>query len=134
MSLNFGFTDDLPVPIGIFDYGKTGTRTNIFSTFWEGLFHKNVFNKINVIAGTNYVEYRFGFTSYIDSLPSYSRYDKTVGLTLGGEYKFSKNSSVAALYKPSLFSFDKRQYRHLISLEARFDFNLWKSKSKLYER
>lgn len=126
LSLNFGFTGDLPVPLGAFDYGKEGTRTNILSSFWEGLYHRNLFGRVNLVGGLNYVKYRFNFTSYVDTLPSYSTFDKTIGLTVGSEYRFSKNSSIALLYRPTIISLDRKGYRHLISLDARFDINLWR--------
>ena len=125
-SLNFGFTGDLPVPMGVFDYGHEGTRTNILSTICEGLYHRNLFNRVNLIAGLNYIKYRFDFTSYVDSLPSYSMYDKTIGLTIGSECRLGKNSYVALFYRPTIISLDQKQYRHLISLDLRFDINLWK--------
>lgn len=125
-SLNFGFTGDLPVPMGPFDQANEGTRTNILSSFWEGLYHRNLFNRVNLITGLNYTKYRFNFTSFVDTLPSYSKFDKSIGLTIGSEYRFSKNSSVVLFYRPTIISFDKKQYRHLISLDFRFDINLWK--------
>jgi hypothetical protein len=125
-SLNFGFTGDLPAPIGAFDYGKEGTRTNILSNFWEGLYQRNLFERANIIAGINYVKYRFNFTSYVDTLPSYSIFDKTIGLTIGSEYRFSKTFSVALFYRPTIIPLDEEHYRHLLSLDARFDINLWR--------
>ena len=126
LSLNVGFTGDLPVPMGPFDYGHEGTRTNILCAFFEGLYHRNLIAKWGIIAGLNYVKYRFVFTSYVDTLPSYSTFDKTIGLTIGSEYRFSRVFSVALLYRPTIFSLDLKQYRHLISLDARFDINVWR--------
>jgi len=125
-SLNFGFTGDLPVPVGAFDYGKEGTRASILTNFWEGLYHRRLFHRVNILAGLNYIKYRFNFTSYVDSLPSYSKFDKTIGLTIGSEYRFSRNSSIALFYRPTIISLDQKQYRHLISLDARFDINVWR--------
>ena len=127
-SFNFGFTGDLPAPIGAFDYAKEGTRTNIFSTFGEVIYHRNVFGKLNIIAGLNYVRYRFNFMSYVDTLPSYSTFDKTLGVTAGSEYRFNKTFSVAFFYRPAIVCFDLKHHRHLISLDARFDINVWKQK------
>src|SRR5438105_4960176 len=64
VSMNFGLTGDLPVPMGPFDYAKEGTRTNIRSSFLDVLYHKNLFKRINIIAGVNYVNYKFNFTNY----------------------------------------------------------------------
>jgi hypothetical protein len=127
-SLNFGWTGDLPAPMGAFDYGKDGTRTNILSTFGEVIYHRNVLGKLNILAGPNLVRYRFNFTSYVDSLPSYSIFDKTLGITAGGEYRFSKTFSVGLFYRSTIVSLDLKQYRHLISLDARFDINVWQQK------
>jgi hypothetical protein len=125
-SLNCSFHNDLPAPVGAFDYSQEGTRTNILSTVMEALYTKNLFNRINIIAGINYVRYRFNLTSYVNGLPSYSNLDRTAGLTIGTGYYFSKNSCLALLYRPAIISFDKNQYWHLISLHLRFDFSLWK--------
>jgi hypothetical protein len=128
LSLNFGLTGDLPAPMGPFTYGKVGTRTNILATFREMLYHRKAVGKFSIIAGMNYVKYRFNFTSYEDSLPSYSIFDKTIGITSGCEYRFSKIFSLALLYRPTIISLDFKRYRHLISLDARFDIYLWKQK------
>jgi hypothetical protein len=126
IALNTGLTADLPAPIGAFDYAKEGTRTNILSIFAEGLYYKKLFGKLNIIAGINYVSYRFNFTSYIDTLPSYSVFDRTVGITTGTEYYFSKTFSVALFYRPAIVSLDLKQYRHLVSLDARFNITVWR--------
>jgi len=127
-SLNFGFTGDLPAPMGTFDYRKEGTRTNILSNFWEGLYHRRLLDKLKVITGFNYVKYRFNFSSYVNTLPSYSTSDRTLGITAGSEYQFSKTFSVALLYRPTIISLDLKQYRHVISLDARFDIDVWRRK------
>jgi len=127
-SLNGGFTGDLPAPVAAFDYGHEGTRTNILCTFFEGLYHRNLIAKWNIIAGLNYVKYCFGFTSYVDTLPSYSTFDKTLGITIGSEYRFGRTFSVALFYRPAIVSLDLKQYMHLISLDARFDINVWRQK------
>lgn len=107
-TLNSGFTDDLPVPIGPFDYAKEGTRTNISSTFFEGVYHRSISPRVNLIYRVNYIRYRFDFICYIDSLPSFSVADKSLELTTGAEYRFEKNTSFALFYQPAVFSFDKR--------------------------
>lgn len=129
-SVNAGFTADLPVPMGPFDYGKEGVRTNILSNFWEGLYHRSLHKRVNVIAGVNYVSYRFTFTSYVDTLPSYKIVDNTIGVTLGGEYRFTENVSLALIYRPAIISLDTKQYRHVISLDGRFDINFWRQRKK----
>ncbi len=128
ISLNIGFTGDLPAPMGAFDYGKQGTRTNIGSAFGEMIYQRNLIGRISVIAGLNYVQYRFSFTSYVNNLPSYSTLDGTWGMTMGSAYRFTKIFSLALLYRPTLISPDKKQYRHLISLDARFDITLWRQR------
>lgn len=128
VSINIGLTGDLPVPIGPFDYEKQGTKTSIQSSFLEMLYHKYLFKRVKVIAGVNHLNYKFNFTNYEDSSLSYLIADRTIGATLGGEFYFSKNSSVALFYRPAIISSDLKQYRHLLSLDFRFDIPLWKSK------
>ena len=127
-SLNGCFTGDLPVPIGPFDYGKTGTRSNIKAFTWEALYHRSIYKHLYTIVGLNYVRYQFDFTSYVDSLPSFSRFDKTFGVTAGIEYYFTERFSAALFYRPAIVSLDTKQYRHLISLDARIDVNFWRRK------
>ncbi len=124
-SVNLGFTGDLPAPIGAFDYAKEGTRSNILSTFVEGIYHKKLVGRVNIIAGVNHVRYRYKFTSYVNTLPSYSKFDNTLGFTIGSEYRFSRKSSIALLYRQAIISLNQKNYRHLISLDARFDISLW---------
>ena len=125
-SVNLGFTGDLPAPIGAFDYAKEGTRSNILSTFVEGIYHKKLVGKLNIIAGVNHIRYRYKFTSYVNTLPSYSIFDNTLGFTIGSEYRFSRKSSIALLYRPAIISLNQKSYRHLISLDTRFDIKFWK--------
>ena len=129
VSFNTGFTGDLPVPVGPIDYAKEGTRTNIRSSYGELIYHKRVLEKMNIIAGINYIRYRFTFTSYVDSLPWYYKVDNTLGVTIGSEYIFSKLFTLSLLYRPAVRSFDKKGYRHVLSLDGRCDITLWKKRS-----
>jgi hypothetical protein len=130
VSLNFGFNGSSPVPLGPYDYSKDSARTSILSTLWEGLYHRNVYKRINVLAGVNCVEYLFDYVGAVNTGIYYSRSDKTIGITVGGEYRFSTNSTLALIYRPALVSFGVKQYMHVVSLDARFDFNIWKNKQQ----
>lgn len=121
VSFNAGVTVDLPAPIGPIDFAKEGTRTVISALYMEGLYHKNLYRGLNIIGGINFINYRFGFISYVDSLPGYYKNDKTIGITSGLEYSLFKNIALGFFYRPTLFSFDTKQYKHLISLDLRFD-------------
>jgi len=128
-SLNFAITGDLPVPIGAFDYGKEGSRSNIHGELWELIYHRSIFNKVNLIGGINIVKYRYSFTSYVNQpVLFYSIDDKTTGLTLGAEYLYARNSMIAVFYRPAILSAGKKEYRHLISADARFDIHFWRRK------
>jgi hypothetical protein len=125
-SLNFGLTGSLPVPIGPYDYASDSKRSDILSIFMEGLYHRMIKGRFNFISGLNFIEYRYDYINGLDTSVYYSKYDKTMGLTIGSEYRFSRNSSVAILYRPTILNLGQSGYRHLISLELRFDFNFWK--------
>ena len=125
-SLNYGFTGSLPAPMGPIDFGKDAPRTNIISNFFEGLFHRRLSDRISLIGGLNLVKYRFDFISNADSIPNYSMYDDTFGLTIGGQYHFTEVFSLALFYRPAFINENMKIYRHLVSLDARFDINLWK--------
>ena len=53
-------------------------------------------------------------------------YDKTVGLTTGLEYMFSHIFSLAAFYRPAIYSFGIKSYKRTLSIEARFNIKFWK--------
>lgn len=129
-SLNFAVTGDLPVPIGAFDYGKEGTRSNILAYVWEGLYHRQLLTRMNIIAGPHYINYRYSCISYVDSLPSYAIFDKTYGMSMGCEYIFKSKLTVALFYRPTLVSLTTKQYRHLLSLDARLDVKVWRKSTQ----
>ena len=120
-SLNAGTTGDWPVPIAfntVIDAGST-----IHSNFVEGLYHRNVFLKMNLVAGVNFVRYKYTYFHYKDTVPPIVRFDRTIGITAGGEFAFSNLFSMSLLYRPAIVCLDKKQFRHLISLDARFNIN-----------
>lgn len=127
-SLNFGITSDLPAPLGPIDYEKTGTRSAIATVPLEVIYHRKLFGKVNIIGGINHVWYKFRLISYEDSIPAYSVVDKSLGLTIGGEYLFRKKITFALFYRPTIIPFDRKQYRQLISMDVRFDLLKWKVK------
>jgi hypothetical protein len=121
-SLNAGLTGDSPGPFGV-EYSREGTRTSVSSTFIELIYHRQVYKKIIVAFGINNIWYNFDFNSFVDSLPSYRKSDRTIGVLIEVEYAFNKHISLAATYRPVLFS---TKYRHILSLDLRFNFNIWK--------
>lgn len=125
-SLHGSFNGSSPVPVGPIDFGKEGTRTTIMASVLEGIWHKKVFGNVNLVSGINYMKYRFEFISYVDTLPSYTVRDRSIGLTVGGEYRIHHRVAVGIFYRPSVIAFDEKQYRHLITLDARFDLRLFK--------
>jgi hypothetical protein len=110
------------LPVERFD----GTETHNISLFFDLLYHKNIYRGINAIGGINFIIYRFNLSSYTASIPEYSTNDETLGLTTGVEYSFFKGFGAAVFYRPALVSFDRKQYRHTISLEGRYSINLRK--------
>ena len=128
VSLNAGFTSSLPVPIGPFCRDKTVPYSEVLASFLEVIYHKNIYKKINIIAGVSYVRHEYLYYDYQDPLSNLTKFDRTVGITLGGEYQFKKKFAVAIFYRPAIISIDRKQYWHMISLDARFDLNFWKRK------
>ena len=102
--------------------------------FIEGLVHYNIYKKLNIIGGVNCSTYDFiNGGMGIDNTPGslYSNHvinDKTIGLTFGTELAFTQNFSIAAFYRPSIYCFDKKSFKQMISLDFRFDINLRKRK------
>ena len=122
ISLNAGVTADSPMPLGV-EYAKEGTLTKISSTFIELIYHRQILKKLNGIIGVNMTSYNFNLTSFVDSVSAYHKTDNTFGLTIGAEYIFTKHISLATFYRPTI---DNNLYRHLISVDLRFNFDIWK--------
>jgi len=125
-SLIAGLTRDLPTPMGPIDFGKEEPRTSIGSKFSEITLHRQVISHVNMVLGINRVKYEFKYISNNSNTSSYSVFDKTAGLTFGVEYASDKFFSAALLYRPAVLYFDRKEYRHLISLDARFNISVWK--------
>jgi hypothetical protein len=128
LSLNAGYTSSLPVPIGPFDRDKEAAYSEMLSGFLEVIYHRNVYKKINFIAGINYVRYEFLYHDYRNPPDNLARFDRTVGITLGGEYQFTEKFSGAIFYRPAIVSIDRKQFWHLISLDGRIDLKFWRRK------
>lgn len=123
---SMGMLGTLPVPMGPYDVERNN-YTNLFSVFLEGAYHRRIFPRINLIAGLHYMEHEYSYWK-TDSTESQDFTDFTGGLTMGAEYLFGrKNFSLALFYRPSLITFTgTKKYRHVISLDARFDINVFR--------
>jgi hypothetical protein len=119
-----GATSDLPAPIGPIDFAKEGTRTSIAAVYVEAVYQRNLYRRLNLVAGANLVNYRFNFISYIDSVRGYHRNDKCIGITAGIKYYVLEFVELGIYYRPSLYSLSAKQYRHLISISAQLDIKL----------
>jgi len=126
-SVNISITEDLTSPVRINKLYGSEIKTNIGSTYFEIIQHRTMYENINVVYGFNFVNYNFRLSSSVDSIPSYKKTDQTLGLSAGLEYRFNRNYSVAAIYRPALASFETdSKYRHLINLELRIDLDFKK--------
>ena len=110
-----------------------GYNDNIGTEFIEANIHYSVIDKINIIGGVNFSTYQYSGGILSDtSIPYYytpvNKFDKTIGLTLGAEIAFTNHFSIVAFYRPSLYCFDKKSFKQMISLDFRFDVNLWRKK------
>ncbi len=125
ISLNWGFIQDLDSPIGAIDYSKLGRKTHISAGFGELIYHHPAYKSLGIIAGLNLTSYKFEFTSFENSIPSYIKTDNTLGVSAGLEYRFNKFVSAATIYRPSIASFETDGiYRHTISWDIRIDIDV----------
>lgn len=126
VALSLGILGDHPVPIVPYEVERNN-NTLIHSTFLEGTYHKRVHPRINLIGGMHYMEYAYSYWK-ANSLDVDFFTDFTGGLTTGAEYLFGrKNFSLALFYRPGLITFTgTKKYRHVISLDARFDINIFR--------
>ncbi|MFT3823502.1 MAG: hypothetical protein QM731_06255 [Chitinophagaceae bacterium] len=132
ISLSGGFTSDLPAPIGPVDYGHKGTRAAVSSFYLEALHHQRIVNRLYAVGGINSAWYRYKLISYEDSIKGYTRTDPAYGITVGAEYVVARFFSAGIFYRPALITKDPQQYRHLITMDLRFDINLirWRKNVK----
>ena len=70
----------------------------------------------------------FLYHDYRDPLSNLTKFDRTVGITIGGEYHLTEKFTGAIFYRPALVSIDRKQYWHLISIDGRIDLRFWKRK------
>lgn len=126
ISLSLGLHGCLPVPFGPYD-AERENYTQVFSVFLEGTYHKRIHPRINLIGGLHYMEYEYSYWKNNTSNSDHFT-DFTGGLTAGAEYLFGrKNFSLALFYRPGLITFTgTKKYRHVISLDARFDINFFR--------
>lgn len=126
IALSLGLLGSLPVPLGPYDPDRNN-YTQLFSDFLEGAYHRRIHPRINLIAGLHYMEYEYSYWK-TDSTDVDFFTDFAGGPTLGAEYLFGRKNFVLALfYRPSLITFTGTgKYRHVISLDARFDINIFR--------
>jgi hypothetical protein len=129
ISIGMAFTGDLPVPIGAFDYGKEGIRSNIGTLYLEALYYDRFIKKLGFIIGPNLMFYRYNLTSYVDTVTPYIKTNSFFGLTMSLEYFLTKRITVAVHYRPSIIPLnEQKRYHHLISLDVRYDIKLYSKK------
>jgi hypothetical protein len=121
-SLNAEVLGDSPMPFGV-EYVIKGPISNISATLIELNYQKYLFKKVSLILGVNKIYDHFNFKNYEDSLKDYLKTDQMYGMTLGAEYIFTSHFSLASFYR---LAFPDNSYRHIISIDLRFNFDLWK--------
>lgn len=107
-----------------------GGASNLHADIFEATFHHKVLSQIALIGGINYVDYRYHLFTDIPPFPKVDKKDKTLGLTVGAEFVPVNSISVAILYRPSVYCFDKKAYRAILSLGLKYDINFWNKKSR----
>lgn len=123
-SLNLSLTEDLASPAKINNAIQEDVKSSIECTYMEVLYHRKMIADFSFVGGFNFNTYKFRLSSKIDEVEAYQKTDQTLGASLGVEYRFNKYYSVAAVYRPSLASFEADdEYRHLINLDFRIDLN-----------
>ena len=103
-----------------------GGNSNINTKIFEATIQHKVSSQFALIGGLNYATYVFHLYTDIPPFPKVDKSDATIGLTAGAEFLPSKSISVAATYRPSIFSFDKKSYKAVFSFGIMYDINFWK--------
>lgn len=126
INFSLGLFGAIPVPFGPYDADRNN-YTQVHAAFMEGTYHKRIHPRINLIAGLHYLEHSYNYWKTDSTTYDYF-VDFTGGLTAGAEYLFGrKNFSLALFYRPGLITFTgAKKYRHVISLDARIDINVFR--------
>ncbi|MBO9636154.1 MAG: hypothetical protein J7578_23830 [Chitinophagaceae bacterium] len=126
LSLNIFYVLSSPFPMGPIDYGKTGIRYDIRNWGMDAMIHYPVNSWLRVVGGINKMNLNYNLISYDSTIQSIDRTDASFGLTTGIELKFFiKELNLGLFYRPAIISSGEKFYRHVISLDARFDIPVW---------
>jgi hypothetical protein len=107
-------------------FPKSDAATTMRGQFIEGLVEHAIWRqKLWAIGGINYTLYQYQYTNSLD-FPNINKTDPTFGLTLGAEWKFSPWFSTALIYRPAVYSWGIQNYRHILSLDLRFNIFCWR--------
>ena len=124
--LNASIGFDAMLPFGEPEYAHGSIRDHIFATALEATYSRRIFHKVYLFAGPGYTNYYFRLKSSADSVQSYNKRDRTFSLSTGIEYQVISQIAAAVTYRPAIVGLDRKQYWHMLSLSARFEFTLRK--------
>lgn len=126
VSVNGQLTLSTMLPFGEPEYAPGSVRDVLSAFGADVIFHRQVYKKLSVFAGPAWMRYWFRLNSDNDSFPSYNKFDNALGIATGIEYQAIKSIAAAIVYRPSLYSINRKQYWHVLSISARFDLYLRK--------
>jgi hypothetical protein len=109
-------------------FALKGGNPNINTDVFEAAIHHKFSSQFALVGGLNYTIYRFHLYTDIPPFPKVDKSDATIGLTAGIEFLPSESVSAIATYRPSVFSFGKKNYRAVFSFGVMYDINFWKNK------
>lgn len=110
-------------------FAPKGDNSNLNADIFEAIVHHKISSQFAWVGGVNYITYHYHLSTDIPPFAKVDKNDATLGVTVGGEFVPAKSVSVAILYRPSVFCFDKKNYRAIFSFGLRYDINFWKKKS-----
>ncbi len=106
--------------------GNQNMNVNIF----EATIHHTILSQLALIGGINYATYHYHLYTDLPSFPEVDKKDETLGLSVGAEFVPAKSIAVGVTYRPSVFCFDKKNYRAIFSFGLKYDINFWNKKSR----
>lgn len=127
-SLNVTAMMTNPNPIGPGGFGKKELRHNIHNTGIDAMVHYPLHRYFNIIGGINYMKMQHNRVGDGSTIRDFDKTDPSYGITTGIEAKLQRQFNLGLYYRPAVIGIGEKFYRHVISIDARFDFTVWRSR------
>lgn len=126
-SLNITSMMNASTPLIISDFGKNGVRHHISNTGVDLMVHYPIHRYFNIVGGINYMRMSHRRNGNDSTIRDFDKTDPSYGITTGIEAKLQRQFNLGIYYRPAVIGIGEKFYRHVISIDARFDFTVWRT-------